>query len=68
MVFLSAAFAVILEEAIADGGAWVGLVVSGSGTWGEWVGGTVAEILIRPLAAFATAQAYEVLSRLPESS
>jgi hypothetical protein len=67
VVFLTAAFAVILEEAIADGGALVGLVVSGSETWGEWVGGTVALILIMPLAAFATAQAYEVLLRLPES-
>ena len=68
VVFLTAAFAVILEEAIADGGALVGLVVSGSETWGEWVGGTVAEILIMPLAAFATAQAYELLTRLRESS
>ena len=68
VVFLTAAFAVILDEAIADGGALVGLVVSGSETWGEWVGGTVAEILILPLAAFATAQAYELLLRLPESS
>ena len=68
VVFLTAAFAVILEEVIADGGALVGLVVSGSETWGEWAGGTVAEILILPLAAFATAQAYEVLLRLPESS
>ena len=63
MVFLTAAFAVILEEAVTDGGALVGLLVSGSGTWGEWVGGTVAEILILPLASFATALAYGLLSR-----
>jgi phosphate starvation-inducible membrane PsiE len=63
MVFLTAAFAVILEEAVTDGGALVGLLVSGSGTWGEWVGGTVAETLIMPLASFATALAYGLLSR-----
>ena len=58
MVFLTAAFAVIVEEAVTDVGALVGLVVSGSDTWGEWVGGTVAEILILPLASFATALGY----------
>jgi hypothetical protein len=63
MVFLTAAFAVIVEEAVTDVGALVGLVVSGSDTWGEWVGGTVAEILILPLASFATALGYGLLSR-----
>ena len=63
MVFLTAAFAVIVEEAVTDVGALVGLVVSGSETWGEWVGGTVAEALILPLASFATALAYGLLSR-----
>ena len=65
VVFLTAAFAVILEEAVTDAGALVGLLVSGSQTWGEWVGGTVAEVLIMPLAAFATALAYNLLSRHP---
>jgi hypothetical protein len=63
LVFLTAAFAVILEEAVQGAGAFVGLVVSGSDTWGEWVGGSVATILILPLASFATALAYGVLSR-----
>ena len=63
LVFLTAAFAVIMEEAVTDIGALVGLLVSGSDTWGEWVGGTVAEILILPLASFATALAYGMLSR-----
>jgi hypothetical protein len=63
LVFLTAAFAVITEEAVTDIGALVGLLVSDSDTWGEWVGGTVAEILILPLAAFATTLAYGMLSR-----
>ena len=63
VVFLTAAFALILEEAVTDVGALVGLVVSRSETWGEWVGGTVAEMLILPLASFATALAYGLLSR-----
>jgi hypothetical protein len=63
VLFLTAAFAVILEEAVTDGGALVGLEVSGSETWGEWVGGTVAEMLILPFASFATALAYGLLSR-----
>jgi phosphate starvation-inducible membrane PsiE len=63
VVFLTAAFAVIVEEAVTDVGALVGLVVSGSDTWGEWVGGTVADILILPLASFATALVYGLLLR-----
>lgn len=62
LVFLTAAFAVILEEAILAAGAYLGLVVSGSETWGEWVGGSIAVILILPLASFTTALAYGLLS------
>jgi hypothetical protein len=63
LVFLTAAFAVILEEAVLGVGAYVGLVVSGSETWGEWIGGSVAAMLILPWASFATALAYGLLSR-----
>jgi hypothetical protein len=68
VVFLTAAFGVILEEAVADGGALVGLVVSGSETWGEWVGGTVALVLIMLLTSFATTLAYGLLCRLSETN
>ena len=61
LVFLTAAFAVILEEAVLGAGAYIGLVVSGSETWGEWVGGSVAVILVLPLASFATALTYDLL-------
>jgi hypothetical protein len=62
LVFLTAAFAVILEEAILAAGAYLGLVVSGSETWGEWAGGSVAVVFILPLASFTTALAYDLLS------
>ncbi|MBV9453665.1 MAG: hypothetical protein JOZ19_06035 [Rubrobacter sp.] len=63
LVFLTAAFAVILEEAVLGAGAYVGLVVSGSDTWGEWVGGSVAAMLMLPLTSLATALAYNYLMR-----
>ncbi|MCA1730638.1 MAG: hypothetical protein LC751_14920 [Actinobacteria bacterium] len=62
LVFLTAAFAVILEEAFLGAGAYIGLVVSGSESWGEWAGGSVAVILILPLASFTTALTYGLLS------
>lgn len=62
LVFLTAAFAVILEEALLGAGAYLGLVVSGSETWGEWAGGSVVVILILPLASFTTALTYGLLS------
>jgi hypothetical protein len=65
LVFLTAAFAVILEEGVLGVGAYVGLVVSGSETWGEWVGGSVAALLILPLASLATALTYDCLSQHP---
>ncbi len=58
LVFLTAAFAILLEEAVMDVGALVGLLISGSDIWGEWIGSSVAGMLILPLASFATAIAY----------
>jgi len=60
-VFLTAAFAVVLEEAVMDAGALGGLMFTGSETWGEWIGGSVAAVLILPAASFATALAYSRL-------
>ena len=62
LVFLTAAFAVILEEALLGVGAYIGLIVTGSDRWGEWAGGSVAVILVLPLASFTTALAYGLLS------
>ena len=57
-VFLTAAFAVVLEEALADAGMLGGLALTGSETWGEWMGGSVATVVILPVASFATALVY----------
>jgi hypothetical protein len=38
LIFLTAAFAVVLEEAVADVGTLGGHALTGSVTWGEWLG------------------------------
>jgi len=63
LVFLTAALAVVLEEAIAHAGTLGGLALTGSETWGQWIGGSVATVLILPVASFATALAYGHLRR-----
>ena len=63
VVFLTAAFAVILEEVVLAVGALLGLIITGSDTWGEWVGGTLAATLMLPLASFATALVYGLVSQ-----
>jgi hypothetical protein len=35
--------------------------VSGSHTWGEWIGGSIVVAMAIPLAAFTTSKAYEHL-------
>jgi len=62
LVFLTATLAFILEEAIIHAGALVGLLISGSDTWGEWAGGTVGASLITPPAALATSTTYQRLT------
>jgi hypothetical protein len=66
LVLLTSAFAVVLEEAFADAGMLGGLALTGSETWGEWLGGSVATVLILPVASFATALVYGQL-RLAEN-
>jgi len=63
LVFLTAAFAILLEGAVMDVGAFVGLLISGSDIWGEWIGSLIATVLILPLASFATAIAYGMILR-----
>jgi len=62
LVFLTAAFATVLEEVAIHAGAAAGLLVSGSDTWGQWLGGSIATSLFMPLAAFATSVAYMYLA------
>jgi hypothetical protein len=63
LIFLTAAFAVVLEEAVADVGTLGGHALTGSVTWGEWLGGSVATIVILPVASFTTALVYGHLRR-----
>ena len=58
LVFLTSAFAVVLEEAVEAVGTLVGLELTGSESWGQWLGGSVATIIILPVASFATALVY----------
>lgn len=58
LVFLTAAFAVVLEEAVADAGMLGGLALTGSETWGQWAGGSLATVVILSVASFATALTY----------
>jgi hypothetical protein len=58
MVFLTAALVTVLEEVAVHAGGVGGLVVSGSDTWGQWLGGSIVTLLIMPLAAFVTSATY----------
>ncbi len=33
-------------------------MLTGSETWGEWLGGSVATVMVLPVASFATALVY----------
>jgi hypothetical protein len=52
-----------MEETLVHLGAVGGHLVSGSDTWGEWIGGSIVAAMAIPLAAFATSIAYERLAR-----
>src|SRR5215213_2500203 len=62
-VFMTATIAYYLEGVLIHLGAWVAGLVTGSHTWGEWVGGSIVAALILPLAAFATSLAYSSLDK-----
>ena len=63
LAFLTAALAIVLEEAIIHAGAAAGLAVTGSYTWGQFIGGWIATLLITPFAALATSIAYSRVLR-----
>ena len=64
-ILATATLAFVSEEALVHAGAVGGYLVSGSHTWGEWIGGSIVAALAIPLAAFTTSLAYE---RLAQSS
>ena len=53
-VFMTATVAYYLEGVVIHAGALATGSLTGSHTWGEWVGGSVLATLAMPLAAFAT--------------
>lgn len=65
LVFLTATVAYYIEGGMTHAGAEAALLVTGSSTWGEWVGGSMVATLAIPLGAFATSLAYSSLTRHP---
>jgi hypothetical protein len=62
-VFMTATVAYYLEEVVTHLGAWMTGAVTGSHTWGEWVGGSLLAALVIPLAAFATSLAHSSVAK-----
>jgi hypothetical protein len=65
-VFKTATLAFVLEEVAIHAGALTGLLVTGSDTWGDWIGGSIPAVLIMPLAALTTSIAYIRIVRHPQ--
>src|SRR5215213_1279356 len=61
-VFATATLALAMEETLVHLGAVGGYLVSGSATWGEWIGGSIVAAMAIPLAAFTTSIAYKRLT------
>src|SRR5215203_5544269 len=57
-VFATASVAYYLEGVMIDLGAWTAGLMTGSHTWGEWVGGAILATVVTPVAAFATSLAH----------
>jgi len=53
-VFMTATVAYYLEGVVIHAGAEAAGYLTGSYTWGEWIGGSILSTLVMPLAAFAT--------------
>ena len=62
-VFATATLAFVMEEALVHAGAVSGYLVSGSHTWGEWIGGSLVATMAIPWASFTTSIAYGRLAR-----
>jgi hypothetical protein len=62
-VFMTATVAYYLEGVVIHAGALAAGWLTGSYTWGEWVGGSLLATLVMPLAAFATSLAHSSAAR-----
>ena len=59
----TATLAFVSEEAAIHTGALVAGTITGSHTWGEWVGGSIVAALAIPLAALTTSVAYSRVAK-----
>jgi hypothetical protein len=62
-VFMTASVAYYLEGVIIHLGAWTTGWITGSHTWGEWVGGSILAAVVMPVAAFATSMAHSSIDK-----
>ena len=62
-VFMTASVAYYLEGVITHLGAWGAGLITGSETWGEWVGGSILAAVVMPVAAFATSLAHSSIDK-----
>jgi hypothetical protein len=54
----TATLAYVSEQVVIHAGALVAGSITGSHTWGEWVGGSIVAALAIPMAALTTSVAY----------
>jgi hypothetical protein len=59
----TASLAFVSEEAVIHAGALATGSITGSHTWGEWVGGSIVAALAIPLAALTTSVAYSRVAK-----
>jgi hypothetical protein len=60
----TATLAFVSEEAIIHAAALTSGSITGSHTWGEWIGGSIVASLAIPLAALTTSLAYSRVTKL----
>jgi hypothetical protein len=60
----TATLAYVSEEAVIHAGALAAGSITGSHTWGEWVGGSIFAALAIPLAALTTSVAYSRVTKV----
>ena len=60
----TATLAFVSEEAVIHAGALATGSITGSHTWGEWIGGSMVAALAIPLAALTTSVAYSRVAKL----
>ena len=60
----TATLAFVSEEVPIHAGALVAGTITGSHTWGEWIGGSIVAALAIPLAALTTSLAYSRVAKL----